>query len=129
MLILNLAMWLLGRDMAIIETWDDNENECSFFRCDCCKTELNSNDTNRFDDEFCSAHCWFISDRRELKKWLLLLIEKGWKDVDNIFAHIESYGFIFSEEMSQSSVVRFKRAIQNRINKKAAQSAVTLKAA
>lgn len=119
---------MCGCDMAIIETWDDNENECSFFRCDCCGTELNNND-NRFDDEFCSAHCWFISDRRELKQWLLLLIEKGRKDVDNIFAHIESYGFIFSEEMSQSSVARFKRAIQNRINEKAANAGVMQKAA
>ena len=112
------------------EAWLDpiNDEEEPRYRCACCDKGMD--DFFAEWGDWCSQKCWYEDNRGIMKRWIVGAIESGcpsFEEVEQRLAKhhdLNMYGF-----MTIPTYERFKRAIQNRINEKAANSAATLKAA
>lgn len=92
-------------------------------QCQCvnCGESFNRKYGLNDDGFYCGFRCWYLDDNiGSMKRELIVALKNGkalnWLDAN-------------SENFSPSTYSRFNRAIQNRINEKAAQVLLTLKAA
>lgn len=101
----------------------DPDYDSGRWQCSCCG-EWQDKDFGGVADEqeCCSYRCWYRLDRRFFRNWVLRVIENS-KTVDEVIETIDD------EWITLSTIERFRRVIEYRINKNAANSAVTLKAA
>lgn len=108
----------------------DDEPE-PYHYCHHCQEGMTEKEVDKGEwGEWCSQKCWYSDNQGILKKWIRQAIDSGCRDFEEVEQRLAKhhdlnmYGF-----MTIPTYKRFKRAIQNRINEKAANAVTMQKAA